>query len=278
MASGRNRVLVNRQPLKQARDLLGVLRVTRVLARRPRAGEGRARPSAGATSTTPSWPSHPRYDALRARGRQGPEAAQRPAQGRRRPPRRERRRSRSTCGTPSSSSPAARLADGPPGPARPARCRCWSQTYDAVAHGPADVTADLRRPSGPAAGLAEALAAARRDDLRRGVSTVGPHRDDVELQIGGLPARTHASQGEQRSLALALRLAAHHVITEVTGSRAGPAARRRVQRARPRPQRRPARQPPAGPDPADQRQRPAARRPAPTSCCAWPTARSHSSA
>src|SRR3546814_16431540 len=33
-----------------------------------------------------------------------------------------------------------------------------------------------------------------------------------------MPARTHASQGEQRSLALALRLAAHHVITDVTGS------------------------------------------------------------
>ena len=56
---------VNRQPLKRARDLLGVLRVTRVRARRPRAREGRARPSAGATSTTPWWPSHPRYDALR---------------------------------------------------------------------------------------------------------------------------------------------------------------------------------------------------------------------
>ena len=41
------------------------------------------------------------------------------------------------------------------------------------------------------------------------MTTVGPHRDDLELEIGGLPARTHASQGEQRSLALALRLAGH---------------------------------------------------------------------
>lgn len=56
--------------------------------------------------------------------------------------------------------------------------------------------------------LAEALAAARSDDVRRGVTTVGPHRDDVSFRIGGLAARTHASQGEQRSLALALRLAA----------------------------------------------------------------------
>ncbi len=36
--------------------------------------------------------------------------------------------------------------------------------------------------------------------------------------VNGLPARTHASQGEQRSLALALRLATHSVVTEVTGS------------------------------------------------------------
>ncbi len=55
--------------------------------------------------------------------------------------------------------------------------------------------------------LAGALASARRDDLRRATSTVGPHRDDVLLRIQGLPARSHASQGEQRSLAVALRLA-----------------------------------------------------------------------
>ena len=67
-------------------------------------------------------------------------------------------------------------------------------------------------------GLAEALAESRRDDLRRGVSTVGPHRDDVELVIGELPARTHASQGEQRSLAWALRLASHTIVTAAVES------------------------------------------------------------
>lgn len=65
-------------------------------------------------------------------------------------------------------------------------------------------------------GLAAALVEARRDDLRRGVSTVGPHRDEVELVLNGLPARTHASQGEQRSLALALRLGQHEVVTRRT--------------------------------------------------------------
>jgi DNA replication and repair protein RecF len=62
--------------------------------------------------------------------------------------------------------------------------------------------------------LAEALVAARSDDVRRGVSTVGPHRDELVLSIAGMPARTHASQGEQRSLALALRLSVHRVVAD----------------------------------------------------------------
>jgi DNA replication and repair protein RecF len=92
-----------------------------------------------------------------------------------------------------------------------------AQTYDAVANRPANIEATYVA-EWARTGLAEALVASRKDDVRRGVSTVGPHRDDIELRIGGMPARTHASQGEQRSLALALRLAAHHVITDVTGS------------------------------------------------------------
>jgi DNA replication and repair protein RecF len=67
-------------------------------------------------------------------------------------------------------------------------------------------------------GLAAALAAAREQDVRRGVSTVGPHRDEVVVRIDGLPARTHASQGEQRTLALALRLGTHRLVAERTGS------------------------------------------------------------
>jgi DNA replication and repair protein RecF len=68
------------------------------------------------------------------------------------------------------------------------------------------------------AGLTAALVEARHDDLRRGVSTVGPHRDELQLSIDGMPARTHASQGEQRTLALALRLGAHRLVAERTGS------------------------------------------------------------
>ena len=89
--------------------------------------------------------------------------------------------------------------------------------YDQVAHAQAEVTVTYRS-SWLDQGMEAALAASRRDELRRGVSLVGPHRDDLDLAIGGLPARTHASQGEQRSLALALRLAAHLVVTEAAGT------------------------------------------------------------
>jgi DNA replication and repair protein RecF len=67
-------------------------------------------------------------------------------------------------------------------------------------------------------GLAAALAGIRTEELRRGVNLVGPHRDELALTVAGRPARTHASQGEQRCLALALRLATHAVVTDVTGS------------------------------------------------------------
>jgi DNA replication and repair protein RecF len=67
-------------------------------------------------------------------------------------------------------------------------------------------------------GLADALAAARAEEVRRQVCLVGPHRDDLDVVLDGLPSRTHASQGEQRTLALALRLAAHRLVTARAGS------------------------------------------------------------
>ena len=61
--------------------------------------------------------------------------------------------------------------------------------------------------------LEHALAERRGEDLRRGVSTVGPHRDDLGMALGDRDARVQASQGEQRSIALALRLAVHRLVT-----------------------------------------------------------------
>lgn len=92
-----------------------------------------------------------------------------------------------------------------------------TEAYGEIASVAADIGLNYS-PAWRAAGLAAALEDARRDDIRRGVSTVGPHRDDVEITLAGMPARTHASQGEQRCLALALRLGAHRLVTERVGS------------------------------------------------------------
>jgi DNA replication and repair protein RecF len=58
----------------------------------------------------------------------------------------------------------------------------------------------------------ELLAHARRLDMDRKMTTIGPHRDDPALVLRGLDARTHSSQGEQRTLALAMRLASFDLV------------------------------------------------------------------
>jgi DNA replication and repair protein RecF len=90
------------------------------------------------------------------------------------------------------------------------------EAYQHLAGAPMAVGLEYE-PAWRRTGLAAALAAARSDDVRRGVSTVGPHRDDVDFFLGALPARTHASQGEMRCLALSLRLAAHRLVSDTTG-------------------------------------------------------------
>jgi DNA replication and repair protein RecF len=91
-----------------------------------------------------------------------------------------------------------------------------SEAYADIADRPAQIGAQYES-SWMALGLADALGSGRADDVRRGLSLVGPHRDDVALLIEGRPSRTQASQGEQRTLALALRLAAHRHIAVSTG-------------------------------------------------------------
>ncbi|BDZ48689.1 DNA replication and repair protein RecF [Frondihabitans sucicola] len=65
----------------------------------------------------------------------------------------------------------------------------------------------------------EALARVRRSELDRGITLVGPHRDDLFLSLNGLPARGYASHGESWSFALALKLASAAVLRtdSVTG-------------------------------------------------------------
>jgi DNA replication and repair protein RecF len=63
----------------------------------------------------------------------------------------------------------------------------------------------------------QALEEGRRDDLHRAQTRIGPHRDDIEFRIGGRPASTAASRGQQRTAALALRIAEVAHSTHRTG-------------------------------------------------------------
>ncbi|WP_406007918.1 DNA replication/repair protein RecF [Streptomyces sp. NBC_00637] len=60
--------------------------------------------------------------------------------------------------------------------------------------------------------LMAALADVRKQEIERGVTLVGPHRDDVVLKLGQLPAKGYASHGESWSYALALRLASYDLL------------------------------------------------------------------
>jgi DNA replication and repair protein RecF len=84
--------------------------------------------------------------------------------------------------------------------------------------GPGDAGPADGGPADDAAGLEavmlKALAGVRASELDRGVCLVGPHRDELELSIGRLPARGYASHGESWSLALALRLASFALLRE----------------------------------------------------------------
>lgn len=82
--------------------------------------------------------------------------------------------------------------------------------YGELAGEPADV--DVHYETSWEGELSDALAAALAQDRARGYSTVGPHRDDLRLMLSGRDARRQASQGEQRCLALALRLAGHELV------------------------------------------------------------------
>ena len=212
--NGRNRVQVNRQPLRRARDLLGSLRATVFTPddlEIVKGGPGERRRFLDDVLVA----LHPRNDALRAE-------VERII--------RQRNALLKQAGGRLDEAAAftldvwdAKLADA--GEALAAARTdlvgrmqpVLADAYDALARQPALATAGYEA-AWRDRGLAAALAEARAADVRRGVCTVGPHRDEVVLALGDRLARTHASQGEQRTLALALRLASHRVVTEATGT------------------------------------------------------------
>ena len=75
------------------------------------------------------------------------------------------------------------------------------------------------RYQGPPENFAEAVYNSRPEDLRRGSTTVGPHRDDIRVMLGGQEARAYGSQGQQRTAVVSLKLAEAALVTRRTGER-----------------------------------------------------------
>ena len=69
-----------------------------------------------------------------------------------------------------------------------------------------------------AAAFSRVLEGRRRDELRRGLTLVGPHRDDLAIELDGVDVRAFGSRGQQRLLALALRLAEVMPVREAVGT------------------------------------------------------------
>jgi DNA replication and repair protein RecF len=65
----------------------------------------------------------------------------------------------------------------------------------------------------PEAAIASELQRRQREEIARGLTVAGPHRDDLEFALGGLPAAAHASQGQQRTAILAFKLAEVEVLS-----------------------------------------------------------------
>jgi DNA replication and repair protein RecF len=103
-----------------------------------------------------------------------------------------------------------------------------ASSYASVARGSVETTIQYVSSLGPdvelspdrellAQALLDGMAAVRRRELERGISLVGPHRDDLQLMLGRLPAKGYASHGESWSYALALRLASYELLTSDGG-------------------------------------------------------------
>lgn len=96
------------------------------------------------------------------------------------------------------------------------------KAYEQLAPGGGPVALEYRSTSGDGGGLHSreelceqliaALAEVRKQEIERGVTLVGPHRDELVLKLGQLPAKGYASHGESWSYALALRLASYDLL------------------------------------------------------------------
>lgn len=102
------------------------------------------------------------------------------------------------------------------------RCQLLDRLMPHIAHGHRTISGGAEqvsisyRPSTQQP-LIAALDASLEADERAGFTTIGPHRDDFDLRISGLNAAEFASEGQQRTLAIALQMAQGSLLQEETG-------------------------------------------------------------
>lgn len=85
------------------------------------------------------------------------------------------------------------------------------EAYQRVSAGDGKAVVEYKATATPDT-ILEALAAARDEEIARGTTLAGPHRDDLLLRLGDLPVKGYASHGESWSYALALRLASYTLL------------------------------------------------------------------
>lgn len=86
-----------------------------------------------------------------------------------------------------------------------------------LAPAPASEQGEISHENSAFGNLEEALASSAAEEARLRHTVVGPHRDDLRITLGGRPAARHASEGQQRSIAVALKLAQAELLTPVGG-------------------------------------------------------------
>lgn len=98
----------------------------------------------------------------------------------------------------------------------PEMARVAQSSFDQISHGKAEELAMKYKPS-----IKEDFESELKRNLERelatGVTSIGPHRDDIQFKIKEMNAASHASEGQQRSLVLALKLAQVHILKNTSG-------------------------------------------------------------
>lgn len=90
--------------------------------------------------------------------------------------------------------------------------------YKGISDGKEELTLSYETAAGGSADeFFHSLKVNRGNDIVNCSTSVGPHRDDLDIKVNGLSSRTYSSQGQKRSAAIALKLAESAVISELTG-------------------------------------------------------------